>query len=50
MKPGLTWVMTAIVGAAATLTKTLGLLALLLYLLATTPLIVRGGWSPCRGF
>jgi hypothetical protein len=48
MKLGFTWVMTAIVGTAATLTTSLGLLALLLYLLATTPLIVRWGWSRFR--
>jgi hypothetical protein len=37
MKPGLTWVITAIVGAAATLTTSFGLLAVLLFLVATTP-------------
>jgi hypothetical protein len=36
MKPGLTWVITAIVGAAANLTTSFGQLAVLLFLVATT--------------
>ena len=49
MKPGSTWLMTAFVGAAASLTTSLGLLALLLYMLATTPLIVRWGLVALSG-
>lgn len=44
MKPGSTWLMSGFVGAAASLTTSLGPLAILLYMLATTPLIVR--WGP----
>lgn len=49
MKPGYTWVMMALIGAAASLTTSLGLLALLLYLVATTPLIIRGGLVTLSG-
>jgi hypothetical protein len=49
MKPGPAWLITAFVGATASLTTSLGLLALLLYMLATTPLIFRWGLVALSG-
>jgi hypothetical protein len=51
MIKGVAWLMTAFVGAAASLTTSLGLLALLLYMLATARPWAPG-WAatgPCSG-